>query len=397
MTTWQSQLFKENAPPDSPIDAAIAAATALRLVSPQLPPVFTLGHLAYSAEVPYKFIRSVAERSNVAEHYNVFRIRKRAVTKTEQFRWIAAPHPLLLKTQRWINCNILRHLPVHDAAYAYMKESSAFKAARLHCKATWLIKVDISNFFESILETKIYQVFRRAGYQPLISFELSRICTRLANPELHSATSGNGYSRLRDKGANHTISAYASFSLGHLPQGAPTSPMLANLVAKSFDEKIMALAGRYGLRYSRYSDDIVLSTRSKNFDKKRAQKVVGELYRILRRAGFTPNLEKTKVSGPGSKMIVLGLLVDGDVPRLTSEFKEKLRMHLYFCRTRGPVAHALDRKFESVIGLKHHLLGLISYAGMVDTTFADHCRAQLNSCSWPILGGVDFNEIPAFA
>jgi RNA-directed DNA polymerase len=104
-------------------------------------------------------------------------------------------------------------------------------------------------------------------------------------------------------------------------------------------------------------------------------------------------MEKTKVSGPGSKMIVLGLLVDADRPRLTAEFKDKLRMHLYFCRTQSPQAHALARKFDSLIGLKNHLLGLISYARLVDSNFADQCLEDLNSCHWPILDTMDLNSL----
>lgn len=253
------------------------------------------------------------------------------------------------------------------------------------------MKVDIANFFESILETRIYKVFLAAGYQPLLSFELSRICTRVASPEMERTVSAKGFVTVKNKGTRHVIEAYASHSLGHLPQGAPTSPMLANIVAKDMDDEIFVLANRYGLRYSRYSDDIVLSSKAENFGKAQASKVIGKLYAILRRGGFEPNMEKTKVSGPGSKMIVLGLLVDGDKPRLTSEFKDKLKMHLYFCRTKSPQAHALARKFDSLIGLKNHLLGLISYARLVDSNFADQCLEELNSCHWPILDAVDLN------
>lgn len=395
MSTWQSQLFKDSAPSVTPIDAALATANAVRAVNSSLPPVFTLAHLAHEVGVPYKFLRSVATRAEAAEHYNVFKIQKRAPSVVKQYRWIAAPHPLLLKTQRWVNQNILKQLTVSEAAFAYVKDGSAYNAAVLHKRAEWLMKVDISNFFESILETRIYKVFRAAGYQPLLSFELSRICTRIATPEMERAMSPNGVAKVKTKGTGHVIEAYASYALGHLPQGAPTSPMLANLVAKDIDAEITALANKYDLRYSRYSDDIVLSSKSKNFGKANAAEVIGKLYAILRRAGFEPNMEKTKVSGPGSKMIVLGLLVDGEKPRLTSEFKDKLRMHLYHCRTKSPQEHALARKFDSLIGLKNHLLGLISYAEMVDQKFAATCRAELNSCHWPIVDPVDLDNILA--
>ena len=393
MTNWQSQLFNEGAPPGTPVDAAYAIAKEIRSANSTLPPLFTLAHVAYEAGVPYKFLRSVVARTEAEEHYAVFKIQKRSPSAVKQYRWIAAPHPQLLKVQRWINKWVLKKLPVSEAAFAYVEGGSAYKAACVHRNAKWLMKVDISSFFESILETRIYKVFLAAGYQPLLSFELSRICTRIANPEMERAFSINGFAKVKNKGTEHVIKAYASYSLGHLPQGAPTSPMLANLVAKEIDDEIFALANRYGLRYSRYSDDIVLSSKVENFGKAQASKVIGKLYAILRRASFEPNMEKTKVSGPGSKMIVLGLLVDGDRPRLTAEFKDKLRMHLYFCRTKSPQAHALARKFDSLIGLKNHLLGLISYARLVDSSFADTCLEELNSCRWPISDALDLQSL----
>src|SRR4051794_30463559 len=107
MTKWQSQLFEVDAPSDAPVDAAIAIANAIRSVNPLLPPLFTLSHLAHEAGVPYKYLRNTVARHKVDEQYTVFRIQKRAPSQTAQYRWIAAPHPLLLKTQRWINTNIL--------------------------------------------------------------------------------------------------------------------------------------------------------------------------------------------------------------------------------------------------------------------------------------------------
>lgn len=393
MTKWQTQLFKGDAPADTPVDAAVAIANAIRLVNPLLPPLFTLAHLAHEVGVPFKFLRNTVARQKMAEQYSVFKIQKRAPTVIKQYRWIAAPHPLLLKTQRWLNTNILKNLRVHDAAFAYVKEGSAYSAASLHKNAKWLMKVDIQNFFESIFETKICNIFQAAGYQPLLSFEMSRICTRIAHPEMERSVSVNGFHRVKTIGAKYSIEAYASAALGHLPQGAPTSPMLANLVAIVIDEKISSLAELNGLRYSRYSDDIVLSSTCQAFGKTKSKDIVGKLYKILLNAGFTPNVEKTKISGPGSKMIVLGLLVDGARPRLTAEFKDKLKMHIYFCKSRSPQAHAVARKFISIIGLKNHLLGLISYARMVDSTFADQCLAELNDCNWPIMDVVDFDAI----
>lgn len=391
MLNWQSQPFKDDAPPGTPVEAAVETARRLRAINSELPPLFSLRHLAHSAEVPYKFLRAIVARSGSVTPYNVFFISKQGIENRDNVRWIAAPHPLLLKTQRWMNENILGKLKVHDSAYAYVRLRGVYDAAAVHKKSSWVIKVDIENFFESVLETTVYDVFLTAGYQPLLSFEMSRLCTRITTRE-RDAVGKFGIPLSPNKGTKHVIGAYSSHALGHLPQGAATSPTLANLVSKCLDEAVSKIADAMGLRYTRYSDDIILSTRDKTFGKDRCFEVVGEIYRVLRKAGYAPNTSKTRVSGPGTKRLVLGFLTDGEKPRLTKEFKDKLKMHLYFCRKVGPSAHALNRKFDSVIGLRNHLLGLISYAKKADPDFHQLCLSELNSCVWPILSPVDFSS-----
>lgn len=386
---WQSQPFKDDAPPGTPVDAAVRTALQTRSINSSLPPLFSLRHLGHNADVPYKFLRAVVERNSTITPYNVFFISKRGKENSGEVRWIAVPHPLLLKTQRWLNKNVLNKLDVHDSAFAYVEKRGVYDAAAIHKNSAWVIKIDIENFFESILETSIYKVFFEAGYQPLVSFELSRLCTRITTKE-RDAVGPRGAILPMTKGTGYVIKAYASRAPGHLPQGAATSPMLANLVSRPLDLAISAIADSYGLRYTRYSDDIILSTKNEDFGKARCFDVVGEIYRQLKKCGFTPKEAKTRVCGPGSKKLVLGLLVDGTKPRLTKEFKENLKTHLYFCRKLGPAIHAKNRKFESTIGLKNHLLGLISYAKRVDSEFYQYCLGELNACVWPILSPSSF-------
>jgi RNA-directed DNA polymerase len=94
------------------------------------------------------------------------------------------------------------------------------------------------------------------------------------------------------------------------------------------------------------------------------------------RIGLSPNLTKTQVLPPGARKIMLGLLVDGKIPRLTREFRACLRQHIYFLTHPdiGPARHAGRRQFASVMGLRNHVYGLISYARMIDPAFADQCE-----------------------
>ncbi|TBZ28815.1 RNA-directed DNA polymerase [Rhizobium leguminosarum bv. viciae] len=247
-----------------------------------------------------------------------------------------------------------------------------------------MVKIDVRDFFESITEIDVYRVFLARGYQPLTALELARICTRLrdVHREKGSPAPRNWRTRMR---APNSVGAYYSAVMGTLPQGAPTSPMLANLAVKDLDDKLQAIANKVGLRYTRYADDLTFSTTDKTFGRERSVQLVGEVYTTLGLHGLAPNTSKTLIVPPGARKVVLGLLVDGSKPRLTRDFRAKMRMHLHFLLHEdvGPTAHAIHRGFSSVEGLRQHLLGLIAFAGQIDRSFAEECKVKLRSANWP--------------
>src|ERR1019366_2128249 len=112
--------------------------------------------------------------------------------------------------------------------------------------------------------------------------------------------------------------------IGHLPQGAPTSPMLANLAVASFDKEVAAIAADASLVYTRYADDLFLSTRG-DFSRDRAAGVIGKVFESMGRIGLSPNVAKTRVSPPGTRKIVLGLGVESGRLTLPSAFWDRLR------------------------------------------------------------------------
>jgi RNA-directed DNA polymerase len=168
--------------PTGILDAACGTADALHAVSPNLPPLFTLKHLAVESQVPYEFLRDVVMRSVYIESYRVFKLRKSAVGHAPtRFRYICVPQPYLLQTQRWIHTNILTQVKCHEASSAYHRDSKIIETARLHCGCRWMIKLDVTNFFESILEPSVYKAFLGMGYQPL----RLRLCSRAADSLVH--------------------------------------------------------------------------------------------------------------------------------------------------------------------------------------------------------------------
>ncbi len=80
--------------------------------------------------------------------------------------------------------------------------------------------------------------------------------------------------------------------------------------------------------------------------------------------------------------MVLGLLVDGEQPRLSRSFRDNIRQHLYYLETRGIMAHVEARAFDSAGGLYRHLRGLIDYANMIDQPYAQQQLSRLEVLPW---------------
>lgn len=319
------------------------------------PPIFSLKHLANLTSVPYPFLHRTISRTYHTEAYTVFRLQKANIGHSpDRYRYVCAPSPEMLRTQRWIHKYILAALKPHHSSYAYEKRNGVFEAASLHCQCIWLIKLDLTNFFETILEPRVYKLFRSLGYQPLVAFELTRLCTRI-RPR------GNPENRLWRGELTENL-PYTGSAVGHLPQGAATSPKIANLVMKSLDEKLYEFASLNELTYTRYADDLIFSS-TKSFDRALASKHIETINKLLRDEGFWINRAKTKVVTPGARKVVLGLLVDGAEPRLTKDYKKYVSDHLYFLSRLDidAEAHAKRKRFDSVQGLLNHLSGKIAY------------------------------------
>ena len=358
------------------------------MVSPSAPPIFSLRHLAEYTGVSYGVLRAIVSRSE-RRTYRDFLIHKRPTHDgTRRYRRISVPCAPLMLTQKWVNTHILRAASVDEASAAFAPGCSIYEAARSHCNAKWLIKIDVRDFFSSINEIGVYRVFRSLGYQPLVSFELSRLCTRLGGTAERAC-----WINFRPKPSDHewhwnapnymTIRSYHAERVGYLPQGAPTSPMLANLVMRSTDAGLRKLASAWGLTYTRYADDITFSTTGA-FHRDICRTLIDEVYRVLSKVGLRPNLSKTHVVPPGARKVVLGLLVDGDKPRLPRDFRMRMRQHLHHLEMpNGPSRHAVSRGFASVSGLRHHLEGLAAFASQIEPLYGRELTSRLKAIVWP--------------
>lgn len=382
MQRWNPQLFRKQASGLKPelLAHLIKVGRRITQVHRDVQPVFTLRHLAALSEVDYGFLRHTVARRT--EAYAEFRIKKRGAEHLpSQYRTICAPSPSLMKAQRWITQNILTHVPAHNCSVAFSKGDSLYKAVEPHCQAKWLVKIDVQSFFESITESTVYRLFDRLGFEPLVAFEMARLCTRDQQDTQHKEDQPQDYSLALP----YVIEAYTRSVQGHLPQGAPTSPMLANLVCRELDERLAAIAEEKDLNYTRYADDITFSSSDPKFGREMAKALIQLVYREFARQGLRPNTAKTTVVPPSARKIVLGLSVEEETPRLARHFKDMLRQHIHYLTHPdvGPIRHARARKFASVAGLRHHVSGLLSYAAQIETDWASKQRIRFLKVDWP--------------
>ncbi|WP_345147564.1 reverse transcriptase family protein [Arthrobacter ginkgonis] len=333
-----------------------ASAERARLRAQGAYPILSLGHLASETGASYSYLREIVSRSR--DPYRSIAIPK----ATGGTRPISAPEPILMDVQRWILRNILDKLPMHPASYAYRSKTSIVQCASQHMGARWLVKMDLHDFFGTVGEQSVYRVFRKLGYNKLVSFELARITTRTEDLE-----------RAPWLAANTVIGSYAVAGMGVLPQGGPTSGSLANAAATRLDQLLQKFSLQRSLNYTRYSDDLTFSSLDA-FDRPTAEAVVQEVSGLVRKAGFVTHRTKTRIVPPGSRKVVLGLLVDDSV-RLMPEHRRRIEVHLRGCEKFGLANHAAHRKFDSVFAFVDHLAGWLAFALGVDKVVAlSWCR-----------------------
>lgn len=377
MSSWSPQHYRREAAKlgigKATIEAALAQAKAVQ--TRKLPAILTLKHLSVETGVSYLFLRSVVSRK--IDPYRTFPITKRSGGT----RYISVPDRRLLTVQRWLSDHVLSTQSPHSASSAYAPGCSPAKCALVHVGCRWLIKVDIQQFFESISEIQAYRVFRSFGYGALIAFELGRLATRVGGSRLRREAPVWTVYNSADR---YTIGSYRSPMLGYLPQGAATSPMLANHAMAGFDDRVASIAEKAGMSYTRYSDDLAFSTTDEDFQREKSRALIREIYATMRQFGLRPRTAKTVVAPPGARRIVLGVLVDSSNPRLSHAFRRRLECHIHFIERFGPTAHAKVRGFRTVAALRRHVFGLLAHAESIDPAFAAPLQAVAKRVQWPL-------------
>jgi retron-type reverse transcriptase len=248
------------------------------------------------------------------KYYREFEIPK----KTGGMRKISTPRVFLKTVQRWILLNILYKRPLPEFVTGFTPRRSIVTNAGFHVGKKYLARIDIENFFPSIRYQRIFDTYSSFGFPE----KVTRLFTSL------------------------------SIKHGALPQGAPTSPYLANLTFLKTDNSIFALSKGNGATYSRYADDLTFSS-----DQPLDPKFLGSIEELIVGAGFRVNQKKLSYAGPGRRLMATGMVVNVSV-HPTRQVRRRLRAKFHQAR--------LDpEQFKDEV---NQLLGWAAFANMYDKT-----------------------------
>lgn len=288
-------------------------------------------------------------------------------------RLIEAPKSRLRAIQRKILHEILDRVPVHNAAHGCVPGRSVFGNAAMHSGQATVLRLDLTEFFPGIRASRVHALFRTLGYPMETARYLTGLTTHCisfavvrsvpADAEVSTATR-----RERMTWAKRYLER-------HLPQGAPTSPALANLCAYRLDLRLDGAAQETGGRYSRYVDDLVFSFNTAS--RARCLRIALMAYGIILEEGFSPNIRKTRVMPRGRAQHVTGLVVN-DKPNLPRREYDLLKAILTNCTRYGPASQNREARPD----FRAHLLGRLSYLRQINPARASKLQALFEKIQW---------------
>ena len=239
-------------------------------------------------------------------------------------RLIEAPKPRLRALQRRLLAEVLARMPVHERAHGFVPGRGVYSFAAGHAGQAVLVSLDLRAFFSTITAARIYGLFRGAGYPEPVAHALTALTTtRTPAYVLRAAPDSFRAALLRRP---------------HLPQGAPTSPALANLCAFRLDRRLTGLADRVGVHYSRYADDLAFSG---ELGGRQPGALIAAVGRIVADEGFRLHPEKIRVRGQADRQRLAGLVVNAG-PAAPREDYDRLRAILHNAATHGLAAANRD-------------------------------------------------------
>lgn len=294
------------------------------LFSNDVPVIYNSSHLSGLVGYKKEYLKKAANYTRY--FYRDFEILK----KNGKKRPISEPLPSLKEIQLWILKNILYKCPVSPFAKAYRPNVSLIENLKFHKNQPKVFTLDLENFFPSITIASVEKIFVDLGYTKALSDLLAKLCTRD----------------------------------GTLPQGAPSSPHLSNLIFEDADAIISEYCIQRKIRYTRYADDLSFSG---DFDENELLEKVTE---TVKKLNLKINASKTKIMTADRRQTVTGIVVN-EKPQVVFHKRNELRQAMYYIKKFGIEEHREYKEINQANFLEH-LLGKINFVLQInpkDTEF----------------------------
>lgn len=290
---------------------------AQKLNDKGLPIIYTAEHFSQLVGIKTEYLYAMANCQ--AKYYRKFSIPKNNGSK----RQISEPLPTLKNIQQFILQNILYKIPCSPYSKAFIRGRSLKDNAKFHRGQKVILKIDIKNYFGSLHGFEVYHFYQRLGYQEPLCILFTKLCI-LSNS---------------------------------LPQGAPTSPYLSNLLTIKLDDDIFGFCQqRDSLRYTRYADDITISGEFC------AKEIIPSISKIIQDNCLSVNYNKIHVVGKHNQQVVTGVVVNEKL-QAPKEYRRMIRLEIYYIKKHGLLNH-INKKSPPVTDTKLYcqkLLGKINY------------------------------------
>ena len=324
-----------------------------RFQSLDLPALPTLSALADWLLLDPDQLTALADPQNRREQHGdmaVNHYHRRLIPKRSgEARLLEAPKHRLKSVQRHILRGLLVHVPDHADAFGFIPGRNCLQAAARHAGEALVLNFDLQDFFPRLQVGRVYGLFRCFGYPHAVAQHLAALCTTATPPHVLDRMSPAMRPVLR---------------IPHLPQGAPTSPALANQLCHGLDRRLSGLASSLGAQYSRYADDLTFSG-----DPHIAKALNAKVPEIVSEEGLHLNPAKSRMMSNKQRQTVTGLTVNQhlNVPRKRFD---RLKATIHAC------GQPDDKRLKDA-RFRAQLLGQIGWVETVNPTKAGKLRNLL--------------------
>lgn len=337
-----------------------------------LPVIKTTGELADWFALSIQDLSWFADLKSLGSKTNNVRLRhyhyRPLFKRFGKLRLIESPKPRLKALQRQILSDILERIPPHDAAHGFRRGHSIKSFAAPHVGHRVVLRLDLQDFFPSIHAARVQAVFRSIGYPERVADLLAGLCTNATPLEVWDQIETSA-------AANALRTTRWRYAQRHLPQGAPTSPALANLCAYRLDCRLAGLAKVVGAVYTRYADDLAFSGQ-RDFERV-VDRFALHVAATAGEEGFSVNHHKTRIMRRGVRQRLAGVVVNDRLNVARADY-DRLKAMLTNCLRHGVASqnHAGHEDFRA------HLLGRISFVEMVNAPRGKKLRELFERIAW---------------